>query len=463
MAIETTGSDNILNLLKSMGDLRGVSATNMNQVQGGALQNIINQLAPRRKPIDPALITLIASADIAQKASQPGATAVGAISSGVVTGAKQYLADKEAQEKRDMTRATLGLQLFDKFGKTSASKEYIAQEPVTINGIQFKKGDNLFLTQRQFSALQPDEQNKLTTQIPKTTDIKIIDDPFGNKIYKDGPNAGKRVFDNNNNFIDYGLNAQSKNDDVSTVTISETDTKPVVELNKIQKDNLMKLSKEYLKSKEVKDFQELEQTFNKVLVSYDQAYTLDEPKVADLSMIFAYMKMLDPRSVVREGEQQQAQSTSSMFNYLANVYNSLLGEGRLTDTQRKSFRDGAYAYYDKQIGLLNDKNTKEKLFSKAFGINPNLYLIEPKTYDVTGYNVRIPRNINYDLYIEKEDKDDIGTLKPIPDDVDDKLKNFVNNLSISQLQFMLRAKNVKSNPVILFAIERRIDELSDNR
>ena len=44
MAIETTGSDNILNLLKSMGDLRGVSATNMNQVQGGALQNVINQL-----------------------------------------------------------------------------------------------------------------------------------------------------------------------------------------------------------------------------------------------------------------------------------------------------------------------------------------------------------------------------------------------------------------------------------
>ena len=151
MAIETTGSDNILNLLKSMGDLRGVSATNMNQVQGGALQNIINQLAPRRKPIDPALITLIASADIAQKASQPGATAIGAISSGVVTGAKQYLADKESQEKRDMTRATLGLQLFDKFGKTSASKEYITQEPVTINGIKFNKGDNLFLTQRQFS------------------------------------------------------------------------------------------------------------------------------------------------------------------------------------------------------------------------------------------------------------------------------------------------------------------------
>ena len=50
-------------------------------------------------------------------------------------------------------------------------------------------------------------------------------------------------------------------------------------------------------------------------------------------------------------------------------------------------------------------------------------------------------------------------MKAIPNDVDKKLKDFVNNLNISQLQFMARAKNVKSNPVILFAIERRLDEL----
>ena len=195
------------------------------------------------------------------------------------------------------------------------------------------------------------------------------------------------------------------------------------------------------------------------MVSYDQAYSLDEPKVADLSMIFAYMKMLDPRSVVREGEQQQARSTSSMFNYLANLYNSLLGEGTLTDTQRKSFRDGAYAFYDKQIKLLELKNSKEKTFGQSFGIDSGLYTITPTKYDITGYNVRIPRNIDYDAYIDKEDENDIGTMKALPDKIFKQLQDFTKKLTLPQLQFMLRAQNVKNNPVILFAIESRIDEL----
>ena len=137
----------------------------------------------------------------------------------------------------------------------------------------------------------------------------------------------------------------------------------------------------YSKDQDFKDFKALQTNFDKVNTSYEQAYNLDSPKVADLSMIFAYMKMLDPRSVVREGEQQQARGTGGMFDYLANTYNSLLGEGSLTDLQRKSFRDAAFAFYTKNATLLSELN--ERIINEA--ANKNIqgvdnFIITPRTY-----------------------------------------------------------------------------------
>jgi len=137
----------------------------------------------------------------------------------------------------------------------------------------------------------------------------------------------------------------------------------------------------YTKDQDFKDFKALQTNFDKVNTSYEQAYNLDAPKVADLSMIFAYMKMLDPRSVVREGEQQQARGTGGMFDYLANTYNSLLGEGSLTDLQRKSFRDAAFAYYTKNATLLselNDRITNEATNKNIQGVDN--FIITPRTY-----------------------------------------------------------------------------------
>ncbi len=137
----------------------------------------------------------------------------------------------------------------------------------------------------------------------------------------------------------------------------------------------------YTKDQDFKDFKALQTNFDKVNTSYEQAYNLDAPKVADLSMIFAYMKMLDPRSVVREGEQQQARGTGGMFDYLANTYNSLLGEGSLTDLQRKSFRDAAFAYYTKNAALLSELN--ERIINEAGNKNiqgVDNFIITPKTY-----------------------------------------------------------------------------------
>lgn len=57
----------------------------------------------------------------------------------------------------------------------------------------------------------------------------------------------------------------------------------------------------------------------------------------DLALIFSYMKMLDPGSVVREGEFANAQNTAGIPERIVNAYNNALRGTRLTDRQRGEF------------------------------------------------------------------------------------------------------------------------------
>ena len=137
----------------------------------------------------------------------------------------------------------------------------------------------------------------------------------------------------------------------------------------------------YSKDQDFKDFKDLQTNFDKVNTSYELAYKVEKPQVADLSMIFAYMKMLDPRSVVREGEQQQARATGGAADFLINYVTSLKGEGSLTDMQRKSFRDGAYEFYMKNVILLEELNGRILNEAKNQNIeHVEDFLITPKKY-----------------------------------------------------------------------------------
>lgn len=59
--------------------------------------------------------------------------------------------------------------------------------------------------------------------------------------------------------------------------------------------------------------------------------------VGDLSLIFGYMKMLDPGSVVREGEFANAQNAAGVPERVMNAYNRVAKGERLTEGQRKAF------------------------------------------------------------------------------------------------------------------------------
>ena len=97
--------------------LFGTSSTNMNNLNQGALSNLPSNLqqasllatalTPSRKPMDPALLSLLYFSELGKQASQPGATALGAASSAAVTPAAYLLKDRQAQADDAKTRATL--------------------------------------------------------------------------------------------------------------------------------------------------------------------------------------------------------------------------------------------------------------------------------------------------------------------------------------------------------------------
>lgn len=93
-----------------------------------------------------------------------------------------------------------------------------------------------------------------------------------------------------------------------------------------------KLRKEY--NDNTKGFTEVRSAFDRVNASQDNA-------VGDLSLIFGYMKMLDPGSVVREGEFANAQNAAGVPERVLNMYNRVLSGERLNKSQRESFKGQA--------------------------------------------------------------------------------------------------------------------------
>lgn len=89
----------------------------------------------------------------------------------------------------------------------------------------------------------------------------------------------------------------------------------------------------------------------------------------DLSLIFSYMKMLDPGSVVREGEFATAQNAAGVPERILNVYNRIASGERLTPGQRKLFTGQAESLYNaaqKREGEVRSGITK---VARNYGLN----------------------------------------------------------------------------------------------
>lgn len=98
---------------------------------------------------------------------------------------------------------------------------------------------------------------------------------------------------------------------------------------------------------------------------------------ADMSMIFAYMKMLDPGSTVREGEYANAQNTTGAVGKIANLYNKAIKGNFLTPGQRQGFIKQAGAIAKGQRELLQRTNKRYGSIAQRHGVDPQDVIFDP--------------------------------------------------------------------------------------
>lgn len=147
--------------------------------------------------------------------------------------------------------------------------------------------------------------------------------------------------------------------------------------------------KEIAKSKDSRDFEQslrkeyqsnpvikAEAETNTSIAKIQKAAEADSP-AGDLSLIFSYMKVLDPGSTVREGEFANAQNAGSVPDKIQNIYNRVASGKRLTPDQRKDFVSQAMNLAQAQRQQAEILRKGYKLQAEKFGLSPEAVIFNP--------------------------------------------------------------------------------------
>lgn len=120
-----------------------------------------------------------------------------------------------------------------------------------------------------------------------------------------------------------------------------------------------------------KEYNDQTQPYQTVKSAYGRVLSSDDSAVGDLSLIFGYMKMLDPGSVVREGEFATAQNAAGVPERIMNIYNKLITGERLNASQRNSFKGQAKNLYSSALESEKTVRTGLERIATGYGLNTN--------------------------------------------------------------------------------------------
>lgn len=123
---------------------------------------------------------------------------------------------------------------------------------------------------------------------------------------------------------------------------------------------------------QAKPFEAIRDAYSKINASQDNA-------AGDMSMIFGYMKILDPGSTVREGEAASAQEAAGVPTRILNAYNNALQGTRLAPDQRKQFKTQAEALYGTQKAVYEQSVKAFSDIAKGYGADPSRVTVDLMT------------------------------------------------------------------------------------
>lgn len=148
--------------------------------------------------------------------------------------------------------------------------------------------------------------------------------------------------------------------------------KELAEQNKgtgIDFDTERKLRDEYIG--QTKDFKTIQSAWRSIKTSGK------EPSAAgDMSLIFGYMKLLDPASTVREGEYANAQNAAGVPDRIRAFFNKAVDGQILAETQRKDFLNQAKKQYDSRLTEYNQLKESYSDLAKQYGLEPKRVIVD---------------------------------------------------------------------------------------
>lgn len=128
------------------------------------------------------------------------------------------------------------------------------------------------------------------------------------------------------------------------------------------------LRKEFNQLPEIKDFKDVRSSWNQVR---DLGNKKNATAQDDIALIYSYMKMLDPGSVVREGEFATAQNAAGIPDQIRNLYNRAQSGNRLNDRQRRNTVLSAERVYLSRRQGYNSKAREYRSYAQDYGADPN--------------------------------------------------------------------------------------------
>jgi hypothetical protein len=123
---------------------------------------------------------------------------------------------------------------------------------------------------------------------------------------------------------------------------------------------------------QVKPYVELGQAYQKI-----ETAAKNPSAAGDIALVYGFMKVLDPGSVVREGEFATAQNAGGIPDTVRNLYNKALDGQRLGEKIRSDFLQQARNLVESQRVMSNDLMTRYTDVAKNYKLDPNQVVFDP--------------------------------------------------------------------------------------
>lgn len=153
------------------------------------------------------------------------------------------------------------------------------------------------------------------------------------------------------------------------------------------------LRREFLGLPAVKEFQTIAASYRNVVATAN-----NDSAAGDLSLIFSFMKILDPNSVVREQEFANAQNAAGYPDIIRNALNRINTGERLSERQRADFVEQARSVHDNRAATFNETATFYQGLASQYGYKPE-NIANPVEIDTA------PVSVNQKPLTEEEQND----------------------------------------------------------